>query len=163
MNNSPVRIHAEFGSTSEEEDDAEEELLNKDEEFRRKAENRRIIAALQTDEAAANPFENFLEDFAEDEQVLKMFLFWRDVEKLREKFSYCIKNYEFHNEFVSLIVFLYLLVTEKKLFLLIIKNELVLQQAENLNIGCDEFCRNFNFYLSLLRFFFETIFFRKKQ
>ena len=107
INNSPVRIHEEFGSSSEEEDDAEEEVLNKDEEFRRKAENRRIIAALQTDEAAANPFENFLEDFAEDEQVLKMFLFWRDVEKLREKFSYCIKNYEFHNEFVSLNVFFY--------------------------------------------------------
>ena len=96
-----MRIQEEFGSTSEEED-AEEEVLNRDEKLRRRAENRRIISALQTDEVAANPFENFLIDFAEDEQILKMFMFWRDVEKLRLKSSYCIKTCEFHNQFVSL-------------------------------------------------------------
>ena len=100
INNRPIRIQEEFGDTSEE-DETEEEILSADERFRKNAENKRIISALQTDEAAASPFENFLLDFAEDEQILKIFMFWRDVEKLRMNYPFCIKDFDFYQEFVS--------------------------------------------------------------
>jgi len=63
------------------------------EEYRDDDENRRIIAALQTDEAAANPFQIFLNK-NKNLKNLHQFLFWRDVEQLRKNFKFCIKSFD---------------------------------------------------------------------